>query len=124
MERRESQERDLKICIQMPLKTVLGPIAGTEWKTLSERLKGLKRAARERASNSSPNDHCNHFQLFTGVPKGHALEIRVKLEYINYFKSSIARFANYVCFCKKGFIGSQLHTATAYTLLMATWGLS
>lgn len=78
-------------------------ISGAEWESLSERLKGLKRAARERASNSSPDDHCNHFQLFTGVPKGHALEIRAKLEYTNYFKSSIARFANYVCFCKKRF---------------------
>ena len=98
-------------------------ISGAEWESLSERLKGLKRAARERASNSSPDDHCNHLQLFTGVPKGHALEIRAKLEYTNYFKSSIARFANYVCFCKKGFIGSQSHTATAYMLSMATLGL-
>ena len=45
MERRESQERDFKICIQMPSKTVLGPIAGTEWKALSERLKGLTEKA-------------------------------------------------------------------------------
>ena len=45
MERRESQGRDLKICIQMPSKTVLGPIAGTEWKALSERLKGLMEKA-------------------------------------------------------------------------------